>query len=68
MTSKSSLSATKTKSGHSSKDMEKNENKKVEVRYEQGRQMNGLVKRIGETSYAVSSQSGNGSYDVHDDY
>ncbi len=48
--------------------MEKNENKKVEVRYEQGRQMNGLVKRIAETSYAVSSQSGNGSYDVHDDY
>ena len=48
--------------------MEKNENKKVEVRYEQGRQMNGLVKRIGETSYTVSSQSGNGSYDVHDDY
>jgi SWIM zinc finger len=36
-------------------------------RKEQGRilaQMNGSVKRNGETSYTVSSQSGNGSYDV----
>jgi putative transposase len=27
-------------------------------------QMNGSVKRNGEMSYSVSSQSGNGSYDV----
>jgi hypothetical protein len=37
-------------------------------RKEQGRilaQMNGSVKRDGEMSYAVSSQSGNGSYNVN---
>ena len=37
-------------------------------RKEQGRilaQINGLFKRNDETSYTVSSQSGNGSYDVN---
>ena len=41
--------------------------KQLIERKEQGRliaQANGLVKRNDETSYTVSSQSGNGSYDV----
>jgi hypothetical protein len=41
--------------------------KQLIERKERGRliaQANGLVKRNGETSYTVSSQSGNGSYDV----
>jgi hypothetical protein len=42
--------------------------KQLIERKERGRliaQANGLVKRIGETSYTVSSQSGNGSYNVN---
>jgi predicted nucleic acid-binding Zn finger protein len=41
--------------------------KQLIERKERGRllaQANGLVKRNGETSYTVCSQSGNGSYDV----
>ena len=41
--------------------------KQLIERKERGRliaQANGLVKRKGETSYTVSSQCGNGSYDV----
>jgi hypothetical protein len=42
--------------------------KQLIERKERGRliaQANGLVKRNSETSYTVSSQSGNGTYDVN---